>query len=167
MIRFETAPKFSSRGIVVGFLVLLLSALSSCDSNRFFEDNQSIAGDKWDYNDVKKFTVNVDDTTAHFNLCINVRHSFHYEWRNMYVMVTTEFPDGRKVDSRVNLSLSEPDGHWYARCIGDNCYISIPIKENTMFPQKGKYIFSIRQDMRQNPLPLVKYIGFRVEKVLQ
>jgi len=145
--------------------VLLL--LSACDSKCFFEDNQPVTNEKWSYEDAKKFVVNVEDTVPYYNLLINIRHSFAFEWRNLYVLVTTEFPDGRKVDSRVNLMLSEADGHWYAKCVGDNCYLSIPIKENTRFPQKGKYTFTIKQDMRQNPLPYIKYIGFRIEKALK
>lgn len=138
--------------------------LSSCNSNRLYEENIAVQNEQWDYDDVKEFSVMVEDTSIRYNILINLRHSFAFDWRNLYVKIATEFPDGKKTDSRVNLLLSEPDGRWYARCIGDNCFISIPVKENIKFPQKGKYMITIRQDMRQNPLSKIKYVGFRIER---
>lgn len=158
--------KFSgiSRFSPYTLLAWITLSLSSCDSNRVFEDNQSVQDEKWEYADAKSFTYEATDTTTKYNLLINVRHSFAFEWRNVWVKVYTQFPDGHKTESRVNLQLSEPDGHWYARCIGDNCFIAIPIKQKIKFPQTGKYTFTIAQDMRVNPLPLIRNIGFRIEK---
>lgn len=156
---------FGQTSLVIMTMFVML--LSSCDSNRFFEDNQAVKEESWEYSDTKKFTIDVSDTTTHYNILINLRHSFAFDWRNVYVKVGTEFPDGHKTESRVNLLLSEPDGRWYARCIGDNCFIGIPIKEDIMFPQKGKYTFTIQQDMRQNPLPKIRYVGLRIERVIK
>lgn len=150
--------------IVVVIAAFFLFFLSSCNSNRLYEENMAVPNEQWNYDDIKEFSVVVEDTSIRYNILVNLRHSFAFDWRNLYVKIATEFPDGKKTDSRVNLLLSEPDGRWFARCIGDNCFISIPVKENIKFPQKGKYSFAIRQDMRQNPLPKIKYVGFRIEK---
>jgi gliding motility-associated lipoprotein GldH len=73
-------------------------------------------------------------------------------------------PDSQWLERRVNLPMSEPDGKWFGKCMGDNCYVSISIQKNARFPQKGKYIFTIQQDMRTNPLQNIRYVGLRVEK---
>lgn len=45
--------------------------------------------------------------------------------------------------------------------IYDNQILSL---SSVKFPQKGEYIFSIQQYMRQDPLPDIMSIGIRVEK---
>jgi gliding motility-associated lipoprotein GldH len=148
------------------FLVVLIVVLSlaSCDPNRIYETNLDVDNAEWKYNDIKKFEVIIDDTIAQYDLAVNVRHSFNYEWRNMYVNIKTMLPDSQWLERRVNLPMSEPDGKWFGKCMGDNCYVSISIQKNARFPQKGKYIFTIQQDMRTNPLQNIRYVGLRVEK---
>jgi gliding motility-associated lipoprotein GldH len=146
------------------FSILLALAFTSCDKLRIMEVNQQIAGYKWDYADPKTFEADIKDTTAHYNLYINVRHSFQFDWRNAWVKIETTFPDGKSFEKRINLVLSEPDGHWLGDCLGDNCDMQLSIQQNAIFPQAGKYKFKITQDMRVNPLTKIKSIGMRIEK---
>jgi gliding motility-associated lipoprotein GldH len=148
-------------------LVLMLVGtlfFSGCDRNRIVEENQQIKDYKWEYADAKTFVAEIKDTVPHYNLYINVRHSFQFEWRNVWVKIETTFPDGKSFEKRVNLVLSEPDGHWFGDCLGDNCDMQLCIQQNAIFPEAGKYTFKISQDMRTNPLPLIKSVGMRVEK---
>lgn len=156
--------KVSPKVIVFALVVLVVVLLSACDKNRIIDDNQSITNYNWNYADEKVFTTEIKDTAITYNLYVNLRHGFNFEWRNMWVNIETTFPNGKKFDKRVNLLLSEPDGHWFGDCLGDNCDIQIPIQENSYFPQPGKYIFKIRQDMRVNPLANIKSVGLRIEK---
>jgi gliding motility-associated lipoprotein GldH len=144
--------------------IVVLLCVTACDPNRLYETNTPVANEKWAYDDVKSFTIDVSDTTTRYNIYINVRHSFQFDWRNMYVQVGTQLPSGKKMEKRVNLPLCENDGKWFGSCLGDNCDIPVMIQENAKFPQKGKYTFTIRQDMRANPLEKIKSIGLRVEK---
>ena len=150
---------------LLGAGVIFISMMfSSCDKARVFEQNQQILDYKWNYEDPKTFVVDIKDTNQHYNLTVNIRHSFQFDWRNAWVKITTTFPDGKSFDKRVNLVLSEPDGHWLGDCLGDNCDMQVQIQQNAIFPLAGKYTFKIAQDMRVNPLPAVKSIGLRVEK---
>lgn len=153
-------PKF-----IFGIFILISGLiLTSCDKARVFEQNQQIKDYKWDYNDPHTFVVEIKDTNQHYNLYVNVRHSFQFDWRNAWVKITTTFPDGKSFDKRVNLVLSEPDGRWLGDCLGDNCDMQVLIQQNAIFPKPGKYTFKIAQDMRVNPLTLVKSVGMRIEK---
>ena len=145
-------------------LFFSMMALASCDKQVLMEENQSIKDFNWAYEDVKTFTADIADTAITYNISVNIRHSFQFDWRNVWVNIETVFPDGHKFTKRVNLLLSEPDGHWYAKCLGDNCDLQVPIQQNAYFPQPGEYTFRIWQDMRVNPLPRIKSIGLRIEK---
>lgn len=142
----------------------LLLALSACDKNRIIDENQQIDNYKWSYEDAKTFSTEIKDTSVTYNLYVNVRHSFNFEWRNLWVNIETVFPDSTRFTKRVNLLLSEPDGHWYGDCLGDNCDMQLLIQGNAYFPQPGKYTFKISQDMRVNPIGFVKSVGLRIEK---
>ena len=144
--------------------LFVCAILSSCDKTRVYEENEQIANYKWSYDDAKTFVAEIKDTTQRYNIYVNVRHSFQFEWRNAWVKIQTTFPDGKSFEKRINLVLSEPDGHWNGDCLGDNCDIQVVIQNNAVFPQPGKYTFKIAQDMRVNPLNAVKSVGLRIEK---
>lgn len=150
--------------ISISAYLLISIFLSSCDKTAVLEQNQVIIDHKWDYTDAKTFTAEITDTVQHYNIYVNLRHSFEFEWRNAWVKIETTFPDGRQFERRVNLVLSEPDGVWHGDCLGDNCDVQVLIQENAFFPLTGKYTFKISQDMRVNPLTAVKSIGMRIEK---
>lgn len=164
MIDTNTKAMLTSSKVGFMFYVLMAAIMfTACDKTRVMDENSQIDGYKWDYKDAKAFTTEIKDTSLNYNLYINVRHSFQFEWRNMWVNIKTKFPDGKEFNKRVNLVLSEPDGHWFGDCTGDNCYLQIPIQLNAWFPQPGQYTFTLTQDMRVNPIGFVKSIGMRIE----
>ncbi|MCS6934303.1 MAG: gliding motility lipoprotein GldH [Chitinophagales bacterium] len=144
--------------------VWLCAFVTGCKSDALMEINLPVESKGWTYDAPKVFSVNITDTSSRYNIYINLRHSFHYEWRNMWVNVETMFPDSTYYNKRVNLPMSEPNGEWYGKCLGDNCDLQTPIQQYARFPMPGTYKFTIRQDMRVNPLTGVKSIGMRIEK---
>jgi gliding motility-associated lipoprotein GldH len=167
VMRWLLLPSLRGVGGVFIICLLVVGFLSSCDKTRVFEENQQINNYKWAYDDPKTFVADIKDTTQHYNLYVNIRHSFLFEWRNVWVKIQTTFPDGRTMEKRVNLVLSEPDGHWYGDCLGDNCDMKIAIQNNAIFPKPGKYTFKVSQDMRVSPLANIKSAGIRIEKAVQ
>jgi len=154
--------QFSTIGL--GLAIVLLITLSACDQNRVFEEYKSVKGGSWKYDDSIQFKINIEDTAQRYNLFVDVRHNFYFDWRNLWVKVITEYPNHKTELSSVNLPLSASDGVWYGKCSGDICEMRVGIQENAIFPQKGIYTFTIIQDMRQNPLDKIIDIGMRVEK---
>ncbi len=150
---------------ISAFAILLLSySLSSCTDDTVFDEYKNIKNNSWDYADSIKFDVDIKDTTQHYNLYVNLRHNFYFDWRNVWVKVITVYPNNKTEISSVNLPLSEADGKWFGKTSGDICNIRVGIQQNAVFPQQGKYKFIILQDMRQNPLPKIMDVGLRIEK---
>lgn len=154
----------------VGFMrlfalaIFVMLVVAGCNKNNVLEENAQINDYKWAYTDGKTFTTEIKDTAIKYDLYVSVRHSFNFEWRNLWINIETVFPDSTKFNKRVNLQLSQPDGHWYGDCLGDNCDLEIPIQLNAYFPQPGKYTFTITQDMRVSPLNYIKSVGMRIQK---
>lgn len=159
-----TSRNIKRSSISFVFVLTVAAFLSSCDKTRILEKNEDIKSHSWDYTDLKTFEAEIADTSLTYNIYINMRHAFTFEWRNAWIDIETVFPDGKTFHKRVNLPLSQPDGQWFGDCLGDNCDIQVPIQNNAYFPQPGKYIFKLKQDMRVNPLHHVKSIGMRIEK---
>lgn len=150
------------KGILLTLMPLLL--LLSCNPNRVFEKNLDISGNVWDKDVKTSYTVDIQDTTQHYDVSVNIRHTTFYPYSNLWIMIYTTFPDGKRLSQRIEFELAEKDGKWDGDCMGDICDINLPIQKNAIFNQKGKYTFEFEQIMRADKLPGVMAMGLRLDK---
>ena len=145
---------------------LLFTAIffSACEKSRVFDKNISLEKEGWFYGEKQNFEVSILDTNTTYNLYINVRHTDEYPYNNLWVNMTTVFPDSTVQENKVSVVLSESNGEWIGTCVDGICYNSVLVQSNFLLNQKGKYTISLEQDMRMNPLPFVLSIGVKLEK---
>lgn len=148
---------------VACILVLLLSA---CDKNRVFEENKAIEGASWKTTDPVEFEVNIPDTST-FNAYLNIRNTSAYKFANIYVFMTTTFPDGKEAKDTLNCLLADERGKWLGKGAGDMLDNQILIKKNVFFSKPGKYKFKFEHGMRNDPLADITDVGFRIEKAAE
>ena len=146
--------------------ILGFTFFSSCEQSRVFDKNVSIPKQGWFYDEAKMFEVEILDTTKAYNLYVNIRHTDAYPYNNLWLTLKTTLPDGTVQENKLNVELSQSTGEWTGNCVDGICYNSVLIQHNFALPQKGKYIFSLEQDMRLNPIPHILDIGIRVEKFM-
>ncbi len=147
------------------FLIFFISTLFvACDTERVFEKNENIPNKSWDLNHQPEFNVTITDTSALYKVYVNVRHSVFYVNSNLWLNITTTFPDGNKIEKRVELTLADSKGKWYGSCLGDICDIRVQIQEKAYFEKPGEYIFKFEQLMRTEKLNDVLSVGLRLEK---
>ncbi len=146
------------------FLLFLSLSLFSCDKNRVFEKNVTVEKSIWSSADKMNFEVDVIDTTATYNVYINVRHASIYPYSNLWLMVTTISPDGTSQKQRVEVSLADEEGAWHGEGMGDIWDLKYLAQQNARFVKKGKYSFQFEQIMRQDPIPGIMAMGLRVEQ---
>lgn len=157
----------SLQRVCVLIIGIWLFALSGCDSRRVYEKNIDIPQYIWNLDYKPVFDVTIEDTTQRYNIYVNVRHTTYYSNSNIWILITTQFPDGSKLEKRVNLELADKEGKWHGDCLGDICDAQVPIQQNAFFNQPGNYSFQFAQIMRTDNLPLVMSVGLRVEKVAE
>lgn len=146
-------------------LLLYIFCLISCqDASTLLETNTDIPQQEWRYENVLPFDVDIEDTTQTYNVYISVRHTDSYPYSNLWVMIHTTFPSGKKLEQQVDLPLANKKGKWHGRGSGTIFSTQIMIQEKAIFNEQGKYIFEIEQNMRMNPLIEVLDVGMRVEK---
>jgi gliding motility-associated lipoprotein GldH len=110
------------------------------------------------------FDLEITDTLTLNNISLMVRHADAYPYRNLFVFVTTKYPDGKVLTDTMEVILSDEKGKWQGSGAGDIFDFKVPIKKNVRFPLAGKYQFSFEQGMRVDPLPLIMDFGFEIEK---
>ncbi len=153
-----------NKAMVVCAMAMSVFMLTACDPSRIFEDNIEIEDMKWDMNSPVSFQVPIADTSARYNVYLNVRNSGHYQFSNIYLFVNTTLPDNSISRDTVEITLADPDGKWRGKGLGDIWDNRFLFKDNLQFPLTGDYRFDIFQAMRVEVLPNIMDIGIRIEK---
>lgn len=145
-------------------LVVLLCLLSfSCQYHAVYDQYQAIDNALWEKEKEYFFTFTITDNAIPYNLYLEIRNNNRYPYRNLWLFSQEEVPVGPLVRDTMECLLADDYGKWYGNGIS-LFHLSIPIKENYRFPHTGQYTYSFRQGMRQDSLPGIQEIGFRIEK---
>lgn len=145
-------------------IVVFMLFISSCDPKRVFEKNQQISDDVWNSDEKPVFEVEIEDTTAAHNFYVNVRNADGYPYSNVYIFISTVFPNQKHSMDTLECVLADETGKWLGNGLGDIYDNQILFKKGVRFPVKGKYVFTMEQAMRTDGLPLIMDIGLRIEK---
>ncbi|MES2515705.1 MAG: gliding motility lipoprotein GldH [Bacteroidota bacterium] len=153
------------RKILMISCVTLCIAFMSCNKNVVFSEYTKIPEEGWKTENKLSYTVDITDNKPYHNVFLTVRHADSYPFSNLFVFLTTTYPDGKKSVDTLECILANKKGEWQGDGAGDLWDNKIPLKQNLMFPQTGKYTFTFEQGMRPDPLPLIMDFGMVIEKV--
>ena len=149
-------------------LMVLLSALVitfvSCDSQRFYEENQRIEKGIWDSHNKVRFVVAINDTVSAYDFFLNIRNDADYPFSNLYFFIKTILPDGRIARDTVECRLADDFGKWLGSGMGSIKFNRFFFQQGVHLHQKGNYIFEFEQAMRVNELRGIRDVGLRIEK---
>ena len=146
------------------YYIAILFVLGGCtDANMVVDEYQLVENSVWKMDAENKFQFDVTDTLAIHNLYVNMRNTSDYRYSNLYVFITTTFPNGSIALDTVECPIADPiTGQWYGKGVGDLWDNRVLFKQSP-FPFKGTYTYTVQQAMRQD-LGGVTDVGFRVEK---
>ncbi|MFW5892130.1 MAG: gliding motility lipoprotein GldH [Bacteroidota bacterium] len=151
------------------FLLTLGSILSmflfyACNNQVVFEKNKKIDTQGWHYLEKVDFEFESQDTSALYNIYLNVRNNRDYPYRNFIVFFQTHFPDGRIFTDTIEANLARRSGQWTGEGFGNIKSNSFHFRRDVWFPEKGNYKFFIQHAMRNEYLPGITHIGIRIEE---
>lgn len=145
--------------------ILLCGLFVSCNKNVVFSEYKKLPEEGWRISNKLSYDVVIDDNTKYHNVFLTVRHADSYPYSNLYVFLTTTYPDGKKSLDTLECILANKKGEWQGDGAGDIWDNKIPLKQNLRFPKTGKYNFTFEQGMRSDPLPMILDFGMVIEKV--
>jgi gliding motility-associated lipoprotein GldH len=157
--------RFTRRLIAVS-AVGFIGLLTSCDRNRVFEDNLDLKDYAWRAKEKPSFSFPITDTTARYNVYLNVRTTTGYQFYNLFVKLTLVGPDNEPISRRLhemnirNPQTGEPLGNG-AGDIFDNQFLAL---SGLRFRKAGTYKVDLEQYMRLAVLPDVMDVGIRVAR---
>jgi gliding motility-associated lipoprotein GldH len=146
-------------------LVFIASfALSSCNFNSIYNENVSIADAKWYKEEAVRFEVLIADSLSHYNFYLNLRNTTNYRYSNLYVFLTTRFPNGNMTRDTIECVLADIRGRWLGKGWSNLKENNILLKKHLQFPLNGKYVFFVQQAMRVDTLEGIHDVGLQINK---
>lgn len=146
------------------FLIAFLLFASSCNKNVVYSKYKTFGNNEWAAKDKAVFSVDITDTQTLNNISLMIRHADTYPYSNIFLFVTTIYPDDMVRTDTMEVVLANSKGEWQGSGVGDIFDFKAPIKKNVRFAQEGTYKFVFEQAMRQDPLPMIMDFGFEIEK---
>jgi len=157
----------------INYIVFVFVAFSiiSCDSKREYDSFVSVQNGSWKHSNAILFNFNVNDTINKKNLFLNVRNNQNYNFSNLFLITSLNFPNGKKIVDTLEYTMADNSGHFLGKGITAIKESKLFYKENVVFPVSGEYTISITQAMRKNgeingieSLKGITEVGFRIEK---
>jgi gliding motility-associated lipoprotein GldH len=148
--------------VIASFAFLIM--LTSCNKNIVYSEYRKFKDYEWFAKDKAVFEVDIKDTQSLNNISLMIRHADSYPFNNIFLFVTTKYPDGKVLKDTMEVVLANQKGEWQGSGVGDIFDFKVPVKKNVRFTQAGKYEFSFEQGMRTDPLPLIMDFGIEIEK---
>lgn len=145
-------------------IVAMLFILSACTKNVVYSHYHTFKNNDWYVKEKAVFDVNITDITSLNDISLMVRHADSYPYSNLFLFVTTKYPNGKLLTDTMEVVLANQKGEWQGSGAGDIFDFKIPIKKNIRFPSAGSYQFTFEQAMRIDPLPLIIDFGFEIKK---
>jgi len=144
--------------------VAIAAILVSCDRNVVFKQNLSLDAQPWAAERPLSFAFFVEDTVSGHDMLFNVRNNNHYPYRNLYLFVEAQLPNGRKTIDTLECLLADDRGQWYGGGLGSHYDNRFRYKVNTHFPASGNYTLNVFQAMRDSLLPGITDVGLLIKK---
>lgn len=154
-----------------GYWIVLIAGivLSSCDSNQVFDEYKTVPN-QWNKDSIISFNITPPDSTKAYNLFVNIRNTSAYKYRNLFLIVDMNFPNGKVIKDTLEYEMAKPNGELLGTGFADVKENKLWYKETVIFKETGEYKVNIQHAMRKNgdvegidELEGVTDIGFRIE----
>ena len=144
-------------------LLLLVCALFSCNHNTFYHKTDVFPNETWNANTTLNYEFSILDSLQFYNIYVDVRNNTDYPYQNLYLFFTTQFPDNSRFTDTLNCILCDAYGRWTGKGSGRIKENRFTLKSKVRFQQKGDYIFSVQQAMREDDLKGITDFGITLQ----
>ena len=145
--------------VLILFAILVMV---SCDVHTLYDQQVTLPENGWLKNEAVKFDLDISDTITPYHFELTLRHTTNYRYSNLYIFLTTRFPEGKMSRDTIELVLAAPTGQWVGKGWGNLRDDDITLKSPLFFPQKGHYQFLVQQAMRTDTLNEITHLGLRL-----
>ena len=124
---------------MIRVLLLLLGVfIVSCGPKTIFEKSYDIVN-PWTYDQSYTYDFEIADTSKPYDLILSVSHLEDFGYENMYIKVTTTFPNGKSVVHPLSLQLANSLGNWLGECSRGQCTTELAMSLKSYYKVPGTY----------------------------
>ncbi len=158
--------KLSAKKYIIVIQIIFISfILSYCvNSNIVSFETHHLPSQTWNYKDTISFKVNISDVNHWYDCYVDIRNAGNYPYGNLFLFITTKYPDNKMTRDTVQEILANDNGKWLGKGLGDIKDNRFLLRKGLRFPVKGIYTFKFVQAMRISNLKGISDIGLRIEK---
>ena len=131
-------------------LIAIVLLFCSCNSNIIVSDSKALSGGSWNKDDVIEFTIPELDSLKTYDVYVNIRNTNEYRYSNLFLIVSMNFPNGKKAVDTLEYRMANPDGSWLGNGLGNVKENKLSYKENVSFFEGGNYNIAISHAIRNN-----------------
>lgn len=146
----------------IKYVAIIIAFSVGCNTINVFEKSKPFSNHQWVNNDSCVFSFDVTDTTSLYNYYFILRHEEKYLYSNIWLSLTVQQPD-TTVSFNREFALAN-NKKWLGTRMDDITEHRLLFNQQAIPLKKGKYVFTIKQIMRDNPLPYVLSAGIRIQK---
>jgi gliding motility-associated lipoprotein GldH len=155
------------------FLLAIIS-LISCDDQLVSADYYDVPPSGWDIKDMVSFQIEPQDSTIAYDLFINLRNTYDYEYNNLWLISQIKFPQGKVVTDTLQYRMTESNGKFLGTGSSDVLENKLWLKEGIRFRESGTYQLALKHAMRKTgevngdaQLKGILNVGYSIEKQVQ
>lgn len=138
--------------------------LLGCGPTPYYSEELPINNKIWNEELEVVFEIDVVDTVSTYELQLQIEHDIEYRHQNIYLSISTEFPDDKKKEEKLAIDFADKKGNWLGDCGGKTCALTVYLLEAFKFPDSGKYRFGFRQFTREKELKGVEGLQLSLYK---
>jgi len=145
------------------FFLLFVGIFLSCNHKTFYHKTLRIQNEAWNMDSTLVYEFSIIDSLQFYNFYIDVRNTTDYPYQNLYLFFTTQFPDSTIFTDTLNCILCDVYGRWTGKGSGKIKENRFVLKSKVRFQQKGDYVFSVQQAMRETDLKGITDFGITLQ----
>jgi hypothetical protein len=145
--------------------IFFITSIASCTTLDVYEKTKPFSKQEWSSIDTTSFKFDIIDTNSFYNFYFVLRHQEKYPYKNIWLSLTVKDPDTTSIIKR-EFGLAD-NNKWLGSTIDDITDHRIIFNPQPIKLKKGSYSFTLKQIMRDDPLPNILSAGIRVQKVGQ
>ena len=141
-------------------------ALSSCDDNSIVRGSVEVDPSGWSASEPAVIEFDLKEAETELDMFVDLRHNGDYPYRNLFLFMALELPDGNVEKDTIECLLADRMGHWLGS--GNGFIFENSIDHKVLFRYKdrslkaGKYKLIFEQAMRTDQLIGVMDIGLTI-----
>ena len=132
--------------------IFISMLLIGCSGNDIYFQYNPVAVKGWSKDTAYVFNVPVSDTTATYNVYVNIRNRSEYPYQNLWLFLKKISPDTIQTKDSIECYLADQRGKWLGTGMGSIMEMPVLYQQNVRFNKAGTYRYEIVQGMRDTML---------------